>query len=784
MSVRFQFYVMIGVVVGVASRCHADAPVTFVSDGVEIVVAADAAKTTRFAAAELQDLLSRRFGREIPIATVATCGKKSIYVGDSPAVRAAGIDVAALKRDAFRIKTVADGVCIAGRDDPKVDAFARVKTDGVHNLYYERGTLFGVYDFLERFAGMRFYFPGELGTIVPRGERLTVPETDLMDAPDYTVRKISYFWDGEQTVLSDRTIEGRHFKTLNCYRQRFQTEEITCSHGQNGFYIPERFAKTHPEYFQLRKDGTRCLAIDSPQGCVYCRQLCQSSGIWDEFYKDCVSYLKGESADVRGIPHWRKSSRDRGEHAWGLNMQRTHGGIYIDVMPQDGMKACFCERCQAAYAKASDPKRPASELVWGRTAELARRLTADGFDVNLVQMAYGDYHGVPALDLPPNIQVMLATRGQWSVVQPETLGRENAEIDAWVKKLGHKVWLWNYPCKVACGCNLFPDIAPMAPRCWGVYYGMMSKRIIGAYAETNCDKWIFNYLNYYVYGKVAWRNSTQVMPLLEEHHRLMFGEKAAGPMGRFYTILEKKWVREIVGNTIETEVGPGVRPPSENDLWFRIYSPAVLAEMDGLLASAERATRKDSLERRRVRLVRDNFFTPLAKRAAAYVEAHDVKRVLARLAKSKRPNLIEERGWYNLKPHLSDEPSLLGGRTLELVSAKNNANLYYVFGNGAPQLKPNTRYRFSYFVKCRDLKPNSRAGGGVTANWSVCRQFGWVPGENYPNGTTDWQYFETEFTTAGSVEPKTPQEKATIVLRIRNAVGTAYFDGVRLEEAE
>jgi len=752
--------------------------VTFVPAETEIVVAPDAPKTTRFAAAELQDLLGQRFGVVPPVVTAPSAGKKAIHVGDSAFVRAAGLDTGALPRDGFRIRTVAEGVCIAGRDDPKVDAFLRVKHDGVDNLHYERGTLFGVYDFLERFAGMRFYFPGELGTVVPKAGALDVPETDLRDAPDYTVRKISYFWDGAQTVPVDRTIEGRNIKTLNCYRQRFQTEEVSCCHGQNGFYIPERFAGTHPEYFQLLKDGARCLATDHPNGCVYCRQLCQSSDVWEEIYRDCVSYLKGEKADVRKIPHWRASSRARGEFAWGLNMQRARGGVCIDVMPQDGMKACCCEKCQAAYAAASNPKSPASELVWGRTADLARRLKSDGFDVTIVQMAYGDYHGVPSVDLPDNLLVMLATRGQWSVVDPEILARENADVEAWVRKLGHKVWLWNYPCKVACGNNLFPDIAPMAPRCWGAYYARMKPLIIGAYAESNCDKWIFNYLNYYIYGKVAWHNDAKTAELIDEHHRLMFGAKAAPHMAEFYTTLERKWVREVVGNPVVTSLGPGVRPPSENQLWFEVYSPEVLARLDGLLKKAESTVRSDSLEARRIRFVRDNFYTPLAARAEAYVDAHDVKRVLARQAKSGRPNLIEERGWYNLKSCRSEVPSPSGARAHALVSEKENANLYYTYANGAPQLKPNTKYRFSYFVRCEDLKPLGR-WGGATASWKIRGGLGWVPVENYPSGTTDWQYFETTFETGDGAG-----DGAELTLRIRNAVGTAYFGDVRLVEAE
>lgn len=770
--------------VGVAAAaCSASAglpaALTLRPGDTEIVVAADAPKTVRFAAEEMQALLSQAFGESVPLVGSPTKGKRGIFLGDSAAARAAGIDVARLPRDGYRIKTAKNAVFIAGRDDPGVDAFARAKSDGVSNLYYERGTLFGVYEFLERFAGMRFYFPGELGTIVPKAAKIDVPATDISDAPDFTVRMVSYFWDGKQTVPEDASLRGNSFKTINCYRMRFQTESIVCSHGQNGFRIPERFAATNPEYFQLRKDGTRCLAVDSDKGCVYCRQLCQSSAIWDEIWKDVQSYLKGESASVRKIPHWRKSSRERGEFEWNHNFQRTHGGLYIDVMPQDGMKDCYCEKCQAAYRKASNPRYPHSELVWGRTAELARRLKSIGSDAQLVQMAYGSYRGLPDLELPDNIIVMVAVRGQWSMVDPKQLELENATIRGWDEKTGRKVWLWNYPCKVQCGM-MMPDVPQMAPHEWGDYYKLVGPMIIGAYAESNSDRWIYNYLNYYVYGKVAWNNKVDVGAIIEEHHRLMFG-KAAPHMKAFYELLEEKWTKEVAGNAVETPLGPSSMEPSRNDLWFKIYSPEVVARLEGHLAAAAACVPAGSLEGRRVALMRRELFEPLAAAASAYVERHDLRRALKRNAANPSANILDEKRFSNVAKFVCSDCPLTGQTSFRLVST-NNANLYYTFPKGTEKMKPNTRYRLSYFMRCEDLKPVSRGGGATVSIFDAVNGTHYVPDIYYPKGTTDWMYFDYEFTTGDKVDDPAAKKHAYLTLRIRNAVGTAYFDDVRLEE--
>jgi hypothetical protein len=60
-------------------------------------------------------------------------------------------------------------------------------------------------------------------------------------------------------------------------------------------------------------------------------------------------------------------------------------------------------------------------------------------------------------------------------------------------------------------------------------------------------------------------------------------------------------------------LGPGVsKAPTPTELRGRIYSPAVLAELGGLLDAAEAKTAKGSLESRRVAFFRREYLAPLA----------------------------------------------------------------------------------------------------------------------------------------------------------------------------
>ena len=88
-------------------------------------------------------------------------------------------------------------------------------------------------------------------------------------------------------------------------------------------------------------------------------------------------------------------------------------------------------------------------LVWRRTAELARRLAARFPHARVSQMSYIPYVRIPTNEIPGNVDVFVARRGPWA--EGTAIGeREKDEVRCWHEKLGRKVSLWNYPDKVDC----------------------------------------------------------------------------------------------------------------------------------------------------------------------------------------------------------------------------------------------------------------------------------------------------------------------------------------------
>ena len=126
--------------------------------------------------------MSQITGAKVKVLTAPTGKVPAFIVGDVKAAKAAGIDLAKLDRDGFFIKTFKGNVIIIGNDERSPRA--------LRESFMQRGTVNGVYDFLERFGGVKFYFPGPMGTIVPVKKNWALPAIDIADRPDSQFRQI------------------------------------------------------------------------------------------------------------------------------------------------------------------------------------------------------------------------------------------------------------------------------------------------------------------------------------------------------------------------------------------------------------------------------------------------------------------------------------------------------------------------------------------------------------------------------------------------------------------
>ena len=741
---------------------------------VEVVVAPDAPRTVRFAAQEATNFLSRVFGSPVAVATAPTEGRASLVLGDNGWSRAVGIDVAKLPRDGFAIRTAGSRIFVAGRDDAKADPVADIRNGAHGNLMYERATLFGVYEFLERFADCRFFFPGECGEIAPRREVIEVPETNLVWAPHFTSRDPYFGGDGawyEDEGFGNQ--RGRSCgKVLSWLRLRMDTEHVPCCHGQRWNMIRERFSESHPEYFQMSKDGTRCTGYPKPGEAEWnFNQLCQSSGIWDVFYEDAKAYFSGKDAASRGIP----SRWNRKKFAWNGNFS----GRYVDVMCQDAFHECFCPACQKAYDKSS--KHYARDLVWGQTAKLAQRLKDDGFDAVVSQMSYPPYGEIPSFDLPDNVLVTVAQQGPWGIRNRAGFEGQLAMYRGWFEKTKRRVRTWTYAHKY--GKTNIPGIPCVAPRAYGEYWKTAAPYVCGGFLETESERSIHHYFNYYVFSKIAWDPKMDVEALIADHHEKMFG-KGAAAMAEFYGLLEDTWIGKIAGNVKDTIYGPQAVVPSEYDIWTKVYSPAFISKLAALCDRATEAVGADTSEAKRIAFIRRHCLEPLKESAAAYRKAISVERGLKERAGRPNRTLLKNgdfdeglKDWEVCEGGevAFDETTKVTGRgSVRLTSTERAEVKQYLNAD----FKPGKKYRITFFIKTKDIRPVKGEKGGVYVEFYD----GWwqfFPKSDY-RGTMDWMYQEWTMTSSQAK----PGDKLFIHLLMNGVSGTAWFDDIRVEPVE
>ena len=152
-----------------------------------IVVDAKAAPTAKLAASNLQEYIQKVSGAKLDIVSDAVESKGNIFVGEREEL------VTNLKPEGYRIVAKDGNLYITGRDGAGVVYGIRNpwRRPEVYNealqlgAFGEAGTLYGVNNFLEKYVGVRFYWPGELGTVIPKKDIKVPANVDEGNYPKF-----------------------------------------------------------------------------------------------------------------------------------------------------------------------------------------------------------------------------------------------------------------------------------------------------------------------------------------------------------------------------------------------------------------------------------------------------------------------------------------------------------------------------------------------------------------------------------------------------------------------
>lgn len=281
----------------------ASAQVCLVRDGearATVVTAANPTPTARYAAEELVSHVEKATGVRlsvVPEAEAPADADTRIYVGETEAARLNGIDPDRLPREAFVLRSVGNDLFIVGHEDAG---------DPLAENNPNVGTLFGVYDFLENELGVRWLWPGDLGTYVPRTKTIEILSVNRMEAPALQFRH--FYWGRMQNILNGGTMEEgdirlgfspdvarSYAEALRVLMRRQRLGGLDAKppvgHSFTGWW--EKYGAEHPEWFAMRRDGQRG-SLDKKSPNV---EMCVSN---EELQDFIVSQWDGKSVLLLG----------------------------------------------------------------------------------------------------------------------------------------------------------------------------------------------------------------------------------------------------------------------------------------------------------------------------------------------------------------------------------------------------------------------------------------------------------------------------------------------------
>lgn len=590
-----------------------------------IVVEDDAGLAARFAARELQSYLNRVTGASFPVLTKPPAEEENaIVLGDSALSRQHGVVVDSLKRDGFIIRRAGRFLFLAGRDDKHFDlqSYVECRNEPPH---YGRGwrdrhgtaecaTAFAVYSFLERTAGIRWYFPGPLGEIVPSRSDLSVGAVDITDEPAMVCRWNK--WDGGTHAWPDNFTQWRmtdyvdmkvndRDATLWGVRNRRSTLKIPLNHMPHAMWWTQRFGKDHPEYFALLPDGKRSNGSGRGEG-----HLCYSNPDVRRIVADDVdAYFSGKepTAIENAIPWFTRE--------WSENIANED---YFSLLPRDSAEGCQCDQCLAVRLETLNSGE-LSPQVWGYYRQIAAEMLGKHPDKRLVCLAYGHSRAIPPgmEPLPANVLVGATALYMGNSSDNATMRRVIDEIGKWRALTPNKLVLWTYYI-VRPQYNGIPQTQA---RAMGRFFREIKDDVQGICLENLMTHGYQHHLDLYLHYRLLWDPEADVDALMREYATLMYGS-AAEEILEIYAITEDKWINGIARHDREQMRGAAYQDiidiPKERwddgigGLAREVYTPAVLERLSALV---ERAGEKNLTgpDKARTDLFIKRFWDPLRK---------------------------------------------------------------------------------------------------------------------------------------------------------------------------
>lgn len=431
-----------------------------------IILPAQAEPDETLAASELQEYIKKISDTKINISQNTDVSKKPIFIGKSLVKN--GADAICSDNPAFIIDITSDKIYLAGNTP--------------------EATLFAVYELLEK-LGVRWYWPGDLGTVVPTMKNIELPIGQDIQQPSFPHRHL-------QGVPRDM----KWYK-----RQKFGG---TIFMGRHGIGMEPAFDPEKDNDLVALVDGERNWKGQNTKFCI-------SN---PEVLKRAVEYVEKYLKDHPDVPHF------------GMG-------------PGDGLGYCECDNCRAIDGDFWDPiyncVSMTDRYIWFFN-QVLEAIEPNWPDKKLAFYIY-QCHIFPPVRYTPNKNItgsfapigLCRIHGASNPLCPDR-SLYKYLMEEWGKLLP-ELWERGYYYNLASAPFPFSKIHALKDETPLAY----KNNIIGWRVQSD-PSWVSNGLTLYVAGKLMWDVNADVDAIINEFYEKFFGP-AAKPMGRWLEMVDTSY---------------------------------------------------------------------------------------------------------------------------------------------------------------------------------------------------------------------------------------------------
>jgi len=467
--------------------------ITLVKNGVanSVIILPEKPAVTEIQAAKvLQDYIQRISGARLLIEADSVKHKQSeILIGNVNRPELKAIPKEKLDKDGLLIKTGSKNLVITGGTD--------------------KGILYGVYTFLERYLGCRKY--SSKVTYVPKRKTIVLRSINDMQLPAFRYRE-NFYKDATDP-------EYQLWHKLDSHVGPGKSEWGYWVHTWGTLLSPQEYGTAHPEYFSYYDGKRHAGTIPSWDG----------AGIQPE------AQLCLTNPDVLEIVC--KNLK--------VAMDKNPEAVYWSVSQNDNVNYCRCDSCAALdkkyaafapeekmYSTHGGSKYPA--LGSGSIIAFVNKV-AERFPDKIISTLAYQYSRVPPKDIVPakNVNIMLCSiESARNTTMEKGDTSFSSDLKGW-GRLTDNIIVWDYVIRFSNLFAPFPNLRILQPNLKFMYDNRVSAVFEQGNRETGGE---FAELRAYIINKLLWNPDVNISDVMNDFLTGYYG-KASKQIKKYIALL-------------------------------------------------------------------------------------------------------------------------------------------------------------------------------------------------------------------------------------------------------